>query len=118
GRWQVLGITSPTPGCGKTLTAVNLAFSIARQPERSVFILDLDLHKPQIAANLNMRPKHGIVSVLEGRSNLGDTVVEAHVGNLKMLVLPAEARVIDTTELIASRAMSRLLEDIKRNFPK
>ena len=30
--WKILGVTSPTPGCGKTLTAINLAFSIARQP--------------------------------------------------------------------------------------
>jgi Mrp family chromosome partitioning ATPase len=35
-----------------------------------------------------------------------------------LLVLPAEARVIDTTELIGSRAMIQLLEEIKRNFPR
>src|SRR5580698_1708369 len=29
--WKVVGVTSPTPGCGKTLTAINLALSIARQ---------------------------------------------------------------------------------------
>ena len=28
--WKVLGVTSPTPGCGKTLTAINLALSIAQ----------------------------------------------------------------------------------------
>src|ERR1700733_730191 len=42
-HWKILGITSPTPGCGKTVTAVNLAFSIARQPDRSVLLVDLDL---------------------------------------------------------------------------
>ena len=36
--WKILGMTSPTPGCGKTLTALNLAFSIARQPDQSVVI--------------------------------------------------------------------------------
>ena len=34
-QWQLLAITSPTPGCGKTLTAINLALSIARQADRS-----------------------------------------------------------------------------------
>ena len=28
---KILAVTSPTPGCGKTVTAVNLALSIARQ---------------------------------------------------------------------------------------
>jgi Mrp family chromosome partitioning ATPase len=117
-HWQFLGITSPTAGCGKTLTAINLAFSMARQPERSVLLIDLDLHKPQVGATLGLRRKLGVVSVLEDRAKLADAVVETQVGNLRMLVLPAETRVVDTTELIASRAMGRMLQDIKRSFPR
>src|SRR5580704_3276372 len=41
--WKILAVTSPTPGCGKTFTAVNLAFSIARRSERQVLLADLDL---------------------------------------------------------------------------
>ena len=48
-KWKILGVTSPTPGCGKTLTAMNLAFSIARQPDRSVVLVDMDLQKPQVS---------------------------------------------------------------------
>ena len=32
--WKVLAVTSPTAACGKTVTAVNLALSIARSPEK------------------------------------------------------------------------------------
>ena len=117
GRWQFVGITSPTAGCGKTLTSVNLAFSIARQTERSVLLVDLDLHKPQVAPTLGLHTKFGIVSVLEGRAKLADAVVETQVGNVRMLVLPAETRVVDTTELLTSRAMGRMLQDIKHDFP-
>src|SRR6185437_16090455 len=31
--WTSLAVTSPTPNCGKTLTAVNLALSMARKSE-------------------------------------------------------------------------------------
>ncbi len=41
--WKILAVTSPTPDCGKTVTALNLAVSIARQPERAVLLVDLDL---------------------------------------------------------------------------
>src|SRR5689334_19810343 len=40
-NWQFLAVTSPTEGCGKTLTAINLALSIARQPERSALLIDM-----------------------------------------------------------------------------
>src|SRR6185437_16710906 len=41
--WQVLGVTSPTAGCGKSVISVNLALSIARQQERAVLLVDMDL---------------------------------------------------------------------------
>src|SRR5262249_37765589 len=47
-NWQFLAVTSPTAGCGKTVTAINLALSIARQPERSALLVDLDFQKPQV----------------------------------------------------------------------
>ena len=47
--WQFLAVTSPTAACGKTVTACNLAISIARLPERSVLLVDLDLRKPMVA---------------------------------------------------------------------
>ena len=46
--WQFLAVTSPTAGCGKTVTACNLALSIARLPERSVLLVDLDLRRPTV----------------------------------------------------------------------
>src|SRR5690242_9058468 len=45
--WRLLAVTSPTAGCGKTFTAINLALSIARQPDSSVLLMDMDLQKPQ-----------------------------------------------------------------------
>src|SRR3974390_1752623 len=41
-NWRFLAITSPTAGCGKSVVAVNLALSIARQPERSALLIDMD----------------------------------------------------------------------------
>ena len=52
--WQFLAVTSPTAACGKTVTACNLAMSIARLPERSVLLVDLDLRKPMVAEYLGV----------------------------------------------------------------
>src|SRR3954467_15005616 len=60
-RWQFLAVTSPTPKCGKTFTAINLAISIARHRERSVLLLDMDLRKPQVANSLGFEHRPGLV---------------------------------------------------------
>src|SRR5690242_1314101 len=88
--WQLLGITSPTPSCGKTLVSINLALSIARQQERSVLLVDLDLRRPQVANCLGIKTREGLVSVLEGQSTLSDATVQAIIKDQKFLVLPAE----------------------------
>jgi Mrp family chromosome partitioning ATPase len=114
--WRFLGITSPTAGCGKTVTAINLALSIGRQPERSVLLLDLDLRKPQVASCLGLKPKDGVLSVLENRSPLADAIVEVGIGDCRMMVLPTESPTSRSSDRMASRAMSDLLQDVKREF--
>ena len=114
--WRVLGITSPSPGCGKTVTAVNLAMSIARLPEKSVFLIDLDLRKPQVANVLGLKPRDGIMSVLENRSTLSDAIIQAHIGDCRMMVLPAESRASRPSDWMTSSSMSGVLQQIKMDY--
>jgi Mrp family chromosome partitioning ATPase len=115
--WKFLAVTSPTAGCGKTLTAVNLALSISRQSERSVFLVDMDLQKPQVAKTLGLKCQHGILSVLSGQSTLAESVVQTQIGNCQLLVLPAEASTASSSEWMASVAMRSMLQDIRRSYP-
>jgi protein-tyrosine kinase len=116
-NWHFLAVTSPTEGCGKTLTAVNLALSIARQPERSVVLVDIDLQQPKIARCLGLKCERGIVSMLAGRTILQGSLIDTYIAGNHCPVLPAEARSIHSSELIASRAFRTMLEEIKANFP-
>ena len=114
--WQFLGITSPTADCGKSVTAVNLALSIARQPERSALLIDMDLQRPAIADYLGIRTKHGLQGILEGKTPLAAALLRANVIGYELMVLPAESSTVHSSELIASRAMSSLLQDIRKDF--
>lgn len=116
GSWQTLAVTSPTAGCGKTVTAANLALSIARQPERSVLLVDLDLRKPKTAEYLGIKFDRGVMSALEGRSSLIDTVVEASYGPYAIHVLPCEGCSVGSAEWMASQSMGNLLQAIRREF--
>ena len=113
--WRTLAVTSPTPACGKTLTALNLAVSIARQPERSVLLVDLDFRKPQVATGLGLKCDEGVLGVLEGRTTLSDAIIPARVDNFRFMVLPTPST-IRSSELISSRAMVTMLKDIEREY--
>ena len=116
-NWRFLAITSPTAGCGKTVTAINLALSIARQPERSALLIDLDLPKPTVANYLGVKCQQGVRSILEGQTTLADAIIRAQIGNCELMILPAESSTVHSSELIASRNMDRMLQDIKQIFP-
>jgi capsular exopolysaccharide synthesis family protein len=115
-NWQFLAITSPTAACGKSVTACNLAMSIARLPERSVLLVDLDLRKPMVADYLGIRRAGGVLSVLEGRASLASAVMQASIGPTNFLVLPGSVPTPGSSEWMASQTMATLLQGIKREF--
>jgi protein-tyrosine kinase len=114
--WQILGVTSPTPNCGKSVIAANLALSMARQPGRSVLLVDMDLQKPQVANYLGLKCDQGLMSVLEGRTNLSSSFIQARIRNQQLLVLPCEKPTLNSSEWMASRSMSAMLQEIRRDF--
>lgn len=50
--WTRVAVTSPTPGCGKSTVAANLAFSLARLADTRVLLVELDLRHPSLLAML------------------------------------------------------------------
>ena len=114
--WQFLAVTSPTVACGKSVTACNLAMSIARLPGRSVLLVDADMRKPMVARYLGLQSRSGILSVLEERKTLSSTLIEASLGPSEILVLPGEVAAATSSEWMASQMMGSLLQTIKRDF--
>lgn len=115
-NWQFLAITSPTAGCGKSVTACNLALSISRLPERSVLLVDLDLRKPSVAKYLGVDGSGGVLSVLEGRAALSSAVLRASIGPNSLFLLPGSEVSSSSSEWMASQTMGTLLQTIKRDF--
>jgi Mrp family chromosome partitioning ATPase len=114
--WQFLAVTSPTAGCGKTVTACNLAMSIARLPERTALVVDLDLRKPSVAKYFGIKPEVGVLDALEGRVPLSSSVVRAFVGPNSLSLLPGTSSIHGSSEWMASQTMTALLQAIKRDF--
>jgi Mrp family chromosome partitioning ATPase len=73
--WTSVGITSPTPGCGKTTVALNLAFSLAHQSELRTVLVDLDLRRPEVARHLGLDGPRAVADVLRGTATPRETFV-------------------------------------------
>lgn len=60
-------VTSATPGDGKTMTAVNLAITLAASDMR-VILVDADLHRPMVATFFRVATRgDGFINVISGR---------------------------------------------------
>lgn len=72
--WRRVGITSPTKGCGKSFTALNLAVALSRYDQSRTVLLDLDLRVPALAKYLGVTAPGRIGDMLRGL-----TPPEAHL---------------------------------------
>ena len=115
-NWRSLAITSPTEGCGKTLTAINLAISIAREVNQTVLLVDLDLRRPQVQRYLTRNEQPGINDYL-----VRDTPVSELLFNVKgvdrLVVLPGHDSVTHSSEMLSSPKMATLIEEMKSRYP-
>jgi capsular exopolysaccharide synthesis family protein len=61
---QVLAMSSPTPGDGKTITTLNLAGALAQGPDSRVLVVDADLRRPSVSKYLGLST-HGVAGLAE-----------------------------------------------------
>lgn len=85
-RSRVVVVTSPTPGDGKTTTAIHLAAALARELGRNVVLVDGDLRRPRLASVLGFSPPCGVGDVLRGAASLDESLWR--VGDDELWVLP------------------------------
>lgn len=110
---KVLVVTSSLPGEGKTTTAVNLAVTMA-MGAHSVVLVECDLRRPMVAQRLDLDGAIGTTSVLVGRVKLEDAL-QTHA-DTGLRVLPCGPIPPNPSELLQSRAMDTLLDDLRADF--
>jgi protein-tyrosine kinase len=111
--WQTILVSSPTPACGKTVLSINLALSIARLPDRAVVLIDLDMRRPQVASYLGLKRSHGLHEALTGALPLTECMIHLNVAGPSLNVLPNQGAISNPAEVIGSKEMGGLLEQIK-----
>ena len=111
GRSVVL--TSALPSEGKSTTSANLAIAIA-ETGASVVVVDGDLRRPRLAEVMGLDGAVGLTDVLIGRTELVDVLQPWGRGRLS--VLAAGTTPPNPSELLGSRAMAALVDELTATF--
>ena len=108
-----LVFTSPGPSEGKSTTALNFAVILAQQGER-VILVDADLRRPALHRSMDVLREPGLTNVLVGDASLKEALRPNVLPNLDFL--PAGPFPPNPSELLNSRSMERLLEELEGEF--
>jgi exopolysaccharide/PEP-CTERM locus tyrosine autokinase len=112
---NTLLVTSDLPGAGKTLTALNLALTMANEYDHTVLLVDADLRKPSVHERLGIQAEKGLLHCLTEGYPLEKALVRTGIG--KLVVLPAGGTADDPAELLASNRMRDLIAELKARYP-
>jgi exopolysaccharide/PEP-CTERM locus tyrosine autokinase len=113
--WNVLGVTSPSHGEGKTLTAVNLAVSLAMDTAQTVLLVDTNLRSPSVHEVFGLNDYPGLADYLLDNQSLEDLLVHPGIG--RFVLLPGGRPVSNSTEILTSPKMLALVEELKHRYP-
>lgn len=107
-------VTSALPNEGKTFTSVNLALSLARDPDYEVLLVDGDVPGSGITRLLGLEGKPGLMNVLADATCDPESVV-LHTDVPNLMVVPSGTHNALRAELFGSQRMEYVLEAFERS---
>jgi capsular exopolysaccharide synthesis family protein len=113
---RALIVTSPAKGDGKSLTAANLALTMAEEFSQRVLLVDADLRRPSVHHLFDLPETPGLTDVLMGAATLDDALVT--LADYHLTVLPSGVPPSHPAELLGSSAMRRTLDTLRTRFDR
>ena len=112
---NLIMVTSALPGEGKSFTAINLAMSIATELDNTVMLVDADVARPSVMKVLGLDDGPGLLDlVLDESKDMSSMLLKTNID--KLTILPSGTPHARATELLASDAMIRLLDDMAKRY--
>jgi capsular exopolysaccharide synthesis family protein len=113
---QVVAVTSPAGGDGKTTTAINLAGALAQSRDARVLLADLDLRRPALARQLGLGGQRRTLvdALIEPGIGLLETV--AHLPRFNLSVAVTGGMAAAPYELLKSPRLAALLAEARARY--
>jgi polysaccharide biosynthesis transport protein len=112
---QILLVSSAGPREGKTITAANIAVTMAQSGSK-VIILDCDMRRPKIHKLFGLPREHGISNLLASSSDVEGAIVSTRIPNLD--VMPCGPIPPNPSEILGSKRMVNLLDSLRKKYTR
>lgn len=107
-------VTSLAPSAGKSTISANLAATFASQGKK-VLLVDTDMRKPTIHKIFKLRNNEGLSTLITSKeASISEFIIKSEFENV--YVLPSGATPPNPAELISSKRMEQLIEEMERVF--
>ena len=111
--WRRLAITSPGPGCGKSMLSLNLAFSLGRSADQRTLVIDMDMRRPSMGKYLGIAQEFNMARVLEGTAAFADNALRY---GKNLAFAPHSGAVRNSAELLQSTQAAAALDEISAAY--
>jgi exopolysaccharide/PEP-CTERM locus tyrosine autokinase len=112
---NTLMVSSALSNEGKSITALNLAISLAQEHDHTVLLVDADLRKPSIQNYLGMPSTLGLSECITDGVDIGKALIRTGIG--KLMLLPAGKQIRNPVEHFSSQRVKNLILELKHRYP-
>jgi len=114
---RVIGLSSALSGEGKSLTSINLAYTLS-QLNKKVILIDCDMRRPTLAEKLNIHKQPGLSSCLTGQSSLQELIQYCGLKDEEQAfhVVAAGQNPPNPMELLSSEQMKEVLDLLRESY--
>lgn len=111
---RIVLVTSATQGDGKSFISSNLAVIIAQGIEEHVLLVDADIRSPMIHRYFGIGSVEGLSEFLAKDNDVSKILQKTKIP--KLSILPGGKPPLNPTELLSSKKMKALLEEVRERY--
>lgn len=114
---RVIGVSSALSGEGKSLSTINLAYSLA-QLDKKVLLIDCDMRRPSLATKLSIAKFPGLSNYLSGLCDFDELLQPCGIKGDEdaFSVVTAGRNPPNPIELLSSDKMNKLLKSLRDSY--
>ncbi len=114
-KCHIVGVCSAMAGEGKSLTSVNLAYTMA-QLDKRVLLVDCDMRRPSLNIKLSLKKMPGLSNYLTRQVEQSEVIQQYGNEDCRFDVICAGRNPPNPIELLSSQRMKSILESFRENY--